>query len=341
MFDLLAVFFALVIATKGRGAASFKYWVFCGLSIAGAFTVDYVNAILIPVILGFFLASEYLHYDSAKATRRLRNYFAFLASSGLGVAFIAAYNFLNFGTPFTSSEQLYLHSETLVGNFDYPIWNGVILNLFTPFRGLFVFCPVLILGALGFYFMIRQKRIPPEHSYFILAVFLGLLLPYSAWYEPMGGLSYGARLIVPAIPFLLIPAGSFLERGTKWRSWLVAYGLYIVSAFINGVAAFVSALGPGDPPAGHTVWTYFAFVSSSPSNTATLWSFLNGAIDSWWNNSWSLASNWWMVALPIIGITLFLPLIFCRPHGKQKVSEERKEQILELVQTAARDKSLS
>jgi hypothetical protein len=105
MFDLLAVFFALVIATKGRGEASFKYWVFCGLSIAGAFTVDYVNAILIPVILGFFLASEYLHYDSTKATKRLRNYFAFLASSGLGVAFIAAYNFVNFGTPFTSSES--------------------------------------------------------------------------------------------------------------------------------------------------------------------------------------------------------------------------------------------
>jgi hypothetical protein len=309
MFDLIVVFLALTIARK-REKAGVAYWAGCGLAVAAGLTVDYVNAILIPIIVGFLVIEQLLQGITQKRTTLIRNYIAFLLSSAIGIVLIGSYNLINFGNFFTGSEQIYIHSSTFLGTFDYPVWNGIILNLFTPFRGLFIFCPILILGIPGYYLMIRAKQFPREEIFFLLAVFLILLLPYSAWYDVAGGLSYGARFVVPSIPFLLIPAGSLIDKQQKKYPWIIAGSLYVLSAVINGIAALVSALGPGDPPVGYSFWTYFPFLSSGPSNTATFVNFLHGVIDSWWE-PW-LGSSWWLGALAIIAAALILPLIVYR-----------------------------
>ena len=302
--DLVAAFLALRIGKQGkRGMASF---VFCGLAIGSALTVDYVNAILIPIIFIYLAISVRKSRKILVQTKFdiVTKFLGFLLACSEGVLLIGAYNYVNFGDFFASTEQIYLGSSAFFGNFTYPIYFGVVLNLFTPFRGLFFYCPILIVGAFGFYGMLRKDK----HTLLFLALFLGLLLPYSAWYDPTGGLSYGPRFVVPAIPFLLIPAGFLLENarsyGLRDKRILVTYLLYACGAVMNGVAAITSALGPASGP-----WylsPFFNYIGIAP----TLMYFLTGLVDSW--SVRIFGSNWWVVASLIIIITLLVPLIVHR-----------------------------
>ncbi len=288
MFDLLAAYFALRIS-RGEDTR-IRMGVYCGLAISSAFLTDYVNAILAPIILVYLVMS----------LRQMKRPFVkwsivFVFALCVGIAVIGLYNYLSFGQPFVSSEQLYLNSSTPLGDFSYPLYLGLVLNLFTPFRGLFFYSPILIVGAIGYWKMIREKSTRSQFL-FLLALFLGILLPYSAWYGPTGGLSYGPRFIIPAIPFLLLPAGFVIEKVRANYSYIGIYVLYAVGVATNGIAALTSALGPSDAP-----WL------SSPFLTSAFPMFVRGSLDSWWLQS---AGEFWKVyAFLIISVTAFLPII--------------------------------
>lgn len=298
--DLLVAFLALRIGKENRrGMASF---VSCGLAIAAALTVDYVNAILMPIILVYFVISLRQTQNTHSQTRfdLITKLLGFALACGEGILLIGAYNYLNFGNFFASTEQMYLGSSAFFGNFGYPLYLGIVLNLFTPFRGLFFYCPILVIGAFGMYIMFRKDK----QAGLFLALFLGLLLPYSAWYDPTGGLSYGPRFIVPAIPFLLIPGGFFLDsnRSIKRNNWrvLLTYSLYALGVAMNGIAAITSALGPANGP-----WIMSPFFNSI-GTSSTLSNFLSGLVDAW--SSRSFGSNWWIISGFVILMALFLPL---------------------------------
>ena len=137
----------------------------------------------------------------------------FLIASFVGILLVGLYNEAIFGTAFHTTEQVYLNSPTPFGEFSTPIYQGVYLNLFSPLRGLFVYSIFLVLGVFGLAEMMREKRHRAE-AVLLLACFLGILLPYSAWYDPVGGAAFGPRFLVSAIPFLLLPAGPG-HRGRK------------------------------------------------------------------------------------------------------------------------------
>jgi hypothetical protein len=297
MFDVLSIYFAFRISRKEDVGSHFD-WLFCGLAIAGGLTIDYVNAVMIPVIGVFLLLSTRTktHSKLELASRLL----LFTAACFEGIVLIGTYNRIAFGNFFTSSEQLYLHSATIFGNFTYPLDLGLVLNLFTPFRGLLVYCPILILGIPGFYLMLESKQ-NENDGLFLFGIFLALLVPYSAWYGPSGGLSYGPRFVIPSIPFLLIPAGFVFETKRIPHIRALAYSLYAVGAVTNGMAALISALGPAEGP-----WL------SSPFVTSVLPNFLAGfyghpSIDSWWKNQ--AGAFWWIIAFSIIFAALALPAI--------------------------------
>jgi Dolichyl-phosphate-mannose-protein mannosyltransferase len=297
MFDLLAVFYALRITRSEK--PGYLDWIFCGTSIAAGLTVDYINAIMIPLIGGYLLIYEFKIATRLARFEILSKTVVYLCAALEGIVLIAAYNRAAFGNFFTSSEQIYLHSSTFFGNFTYPLYLGIVLNLITPFRGLFFYCPILILGIPGFYIMLRNDSQRAD-GLFLLAAFLALLLPYSAWYAPGGGLSYGPRFIIPSIPFLLVPAG-FLIESVKRSFKILAYFLYVIGVATNGIAALTSALGPAAGP-----WL------SSPFLDSALSSFIQGFhsspnIDSWWKSS---AEPWWFpVSVAIITVAALLPFV--------------------------------
>ncbi|MDA4121502.1 MAG: hypothetical protein OK404_03740 [Thaumarchaeota archaeon] len=235
----------------------------CGLVAGVAFTVDYVDAVLVPILATFFLVGARF-----RAASLVRSIFPFVLGILPGFLLIGLYNYAAFGTPFISTEQVYLAKNSVFGGFSTPITAGLWLDLFSPARGLFVFVPLAILGALGLY---RGVRTPDLRAAFLLflAIFLGILIPYSMWYNPDGGLTYGPRFIVAAIPFILIQAGLVIDSA-KGKGLLIVYSLFVAGAVTNGMAALTTAIPPYSGPL------------SSPFLATIMPAFLVGRLDAFW-----------------------------------------------------------
>jgi hypothetical protein len=295
MFDLIAVFLVIKIDRSNSlddKENGFLLPLIAGLAVACGVVTDYVNGVLIPVF-GIYLFFALRGMGRKAIAKNLSGFFSgsVLVSSLL----LGLYNYLGFGRVFVSSEQLFLHSPSILGNFTFPVDLGMLLNLLTPMRGLLFFSPVLVLGVWGFWKMLRDSTTDREGLLF-LAVFLGILGLYSAWYDPTGGLSFGPRLVISAIPFLLIPAG-FIIRDMKGRfSYTFVYLLYAAGVCINGIAAFVGALAPPS-----TSWLISPFFST------TLPNLLSGKLDGWWESYVGDLS--FVIMSLVLGFALFLPMI--------------------------------
>ena len=286
MLDVLAVYLAIRMARGG--SSRLVEAVPCGAALGAALTVDYLNGVLVPIV------SVFLLYTFRKSLAGFAKGFAgFIAASAVGILAIALYNQAAFGSPFLTTEQAYQHTSSLLGSFSYPILDGLYLDLFSPLRGVFVFCPILILGALGFYFVPRRRGMVSE-VLLLAACFVGILIPYAMWYNAVGGEAFGQRFLIPAIPFLLLPSG-FLIETKKPGVAVVAYLLYGVGVIFNGIAGVTFAIPQQD------------VVSHFPFLTHVLPLFLKGQLDTWW---WREAgSGWWAPALLIIATALVLPWV--------------------------------
>ena len=217
---------------------------------------------------------------------------------------IGLYNEAVFGTAFHTTEQVYLSSSTPFGEFSTPIYEGLYLNLFSPLRGLFVYSIFLVLGVFGLAGMLRE-RLHREEAALMLACFLGILLPYSAWYDPVGGAAFGPRFLVAAVPFLLVPAGLVIEEGTR-NTRMVAFILYAVGVVISGIAGVTEGIAP-------TInW------GLSPLLSFTLPNFLRGELDDWWVKF--VGQYWPIPAVLLIATAVALPIV-----SNRLLSRDEKE----------------
>jgi hypothetical protein len=254
-----------------------------------------VNAILIPIIGAYLILSL---RASGRPFPRIAA--GFLLASLLGVLLIGLYNEAIFGTAFHTTEQVYLNSATPFGEFSTPVYQGIFLNLFSPLRGLFVYSIFLVLGALGLAGMLRGKSHRTE-AVLLLACFLGIFLPYSAWYDPVGGAAFGPRFLVAAIPFLLIPAGLVIEEGSRGTR-IVAFLLYAAGVVVNGIAGVTEGIAPT------TNWGQSPFLSFTFPN------FLHGELDDWWVKF--VGQYWPIPAVLLIATAIALPLVSYRLLSK-------------------------
>ena len=314
LFDLIAVYFALRIgrltsredfSQKPSRLDRTTMCLLCGLALSCGITVDYVNAALVPII-GAYIALKKSPDTPMINRERMISFTAFLVESiGLTLLLLGLYNYTSFGNPFVSSEQLYLNGSSLLGSFTYPLYKGLFLNLFTPLRGLFFFSPVLILGVLGFWKM-KSKNF--AEGILLLVVFLGILVPYSAWYDVTAGLSYGPRFLVASIPFLLIPSGFVLSEVKSNRNFIIVFVLYAIGAAENGLASLIGVLAP---PSNN----WFA----SPFVFKVLHDLGKGSLDQWWTAG--LGQGWIAAGAAIVLFAIVFPLVCdLKLRSKQKFS---------------------
>jgi hypothetical protein len=286
MLDLVAVFLAVRMAR--RGSLSLREAVACGAALGAGFTVDYINFVFVPVISVFLLYSF-----RGRMAGLVKGLAALLATSSAGAVLLGLYDLAAFGNPLVTSEQVYDHTTSVFQSFSYPLLAGLYLDLFSPLRGVFLYCPVLVVGVVGCYYFWQHQDTRGE-CVFLVACFLAILIPYSMWYNAEGGEGFGPRFLIPAIPFLLLPAGFALEaRGPATRA--EAYLLYAVGVFLNGVSGLTTAIPQVGP------------IDQYPFLTHTLPLFLKGGGDTWW---WkSVGSFWWVPSVLILGAALALPLV--------------------------------
>ncbi len=185
---------------------------------------------VVPAIAMIFI------WAAIKLPNRLALYRVILGAIPLGLIF-AAYNYAAFQTPMPVGYEYStlwqdVHDE---GFLSLTLPNPVtFLNLtFGIFRGLFFLSPILLLGAVGLWFM-RNDRREDRGLNILLALVVGFFLLYSSssvmWW---GGNGVGPRYLVPMIPFLALPMIFTFNRWFSNLAGRVIIAILLVLSFAN------------------------------------------------------------------------------------------------------------
>lgn len=159
---------------------------------------------------------------------------AFAAPIALVTVINLAYDVFRYGRPLASP---YLGSF----QFSTPLPVGVFGLLLSPGAGLFVYVPILLLGAFGAVALYRKW---PRIALLVAGLLVVRLGLYGQWYGWDGGITFGPRFLVPIVPVLFLPVAfiprtrvmtalvvllSSLSLGVELLNQAVPYGQYYTS----------------------------------------------------------------------------------------------------------------
>jgi hypothetical protein len=199
----------LILAVYGVVRGSPKAIACAGVGFGALFLVKLVFVAFFPLFLLYlFIRPENLRH-------RIRNAALFTFPVLLADCFLAWMNAVRFGNPLESGYGNEGHQF-----FPFQLWHTIPQLLGSLDKGLFIFCPILLLGIFGWKeFALRYR---PE-AILCGGLLLGNLVLLGAWYGWDGGWCWGPRFLVPLIPLWLLPAAFWLAgRQSRPRFWLFA-----------------------------------------------------------------------------------------------------------------------
>jgi hypothetical protein len=243
---------------------------------AFAFTVDYPNLIMMfPIALAAFFRSGVVEHVHKKVTVKI-SLPRVLAVLGVIIPLIMFLwiNQMSYGSPFQisgtvarvigvknngapiffsqalqqqltkSGQQDNLPPPDSILTFFNPrnMLNGFYILLLSPDRGVIMYTPVVLFGAVGMYlaYKKRQKYIPV-----MLGVVGADLILYAMWGDPYGGWAFGARYLIPAYAVLSIYIALLLTYLGKNKLFILFF--YVVlsySVIVNSLGALTSNSNP-------------------------------------------------------------------------------------------------
>jgi hypothetical protein len=122
-------------------------------------------------------------------------------------------NYLTTGNPLSVSYGANANfPEISTGNamgFNLPDTEVVIRLLWGEYRGLFLWCPVMIMSLPGLIELLKKDR---AIAVMVIATTLLILMQVSAFYSAFGGNSFGPRYLAPALPFIGLAAAYGIKR---------------------------------------------------------------------------------------------------------------------------------
>lgn len=253
-FALIASFSLLSRKSSRRDGL----WVLLAGLLASYAAVIELQVGPVSAILAFYLLSQ--------CVTRFRKWEA-LACFSLG-AFLPAlllvvYNMLAFGGPLdmgyfhhATDQFAKVHSRANPLGLGKPDWSRAPALIWGRHRGLFFYAPILALAVPGWALLFAGRRwgtaiVSMAAS---AAVFL-VNLSYPEW---SGGWSTGPRLLVPLLPFAMIPVAAVLAEAGRWRqvAWSAAVVLTLAGAVLMLLFQGVGARLPQDvlDPLMDAVW---------------------------------------------------------------------------------------
>ena len=200
-----------------------------GLGLGLAAGVGLALAALAPVFVAYFVLSD-SPFPSLRAEVRacVRRVLWYGAALGACLALVAAYNQARFGTILESG----YHFAAGEG-FSTPLGLGIFGLLLSPARGLFWFNPLTWLALPGWW--LWRRRGPTAEAWLALALVAAQTVIFSAWWSWAGGVSWGPRFLLPAVPFLTLAGLPALDRARTHRLW--AARLWVALVVVVVVAA--------------------------------------------------------------------------------------------------------
>jgi len=162
-----------------------------------------------------------------------RDIVRYAAAAVAPLAALAAYQYVCFGSIFAISiaheDSRFLTPGAAMGVFQLPTPGLIYAVLFSPYRGLFFFAPILFVAFFGFAAWWRAERTACAAALIVIAAFFAFNVSFNGW---EGGFGIGGRYLVPVIPLLMM---ALLH--VRWR--LLAYVAIALSFAINFAATAV------------------------------------------------------------------------------------------------------
>lgn len=246
--------------------------------------------------------------------------FKFAAAFGIGVLFplaiLLAYNSIAFGGPFHVPQE-FLDSPNkdrfFTGGFLgllFPSQERILGLSIMPDRGIFVYCPILLLTFVGWYATLRSKQHPIFGLSLISMLAFTLLFLFNAslgdW---RGGSSYGPRYLTAALPFMAIGLAFALPIVPK-LVWVPLAALSIFNNWLGAQFGFAKDI--------FELWQDFASQGFVLPWVSAVLSHSRGS-----NPVLALVSNWgWLINLVYMLVILLgaWMLVLVSRDGKMQIA---------------------
>ncbi len=223
---LLALLFTLAAYSAYRAGEDRRgrWLLLTGLALGLALYLRERALIWLPLYLGYLLLTG--------RARTLRHWLAVLLPIACAAAALALWNSVRFGSPVVIGYASWV-ADT---GFEAPSIVGLFGLLISPGKGLLLFNPIAWLGLIGLFAMLRRRRAEALLFLSFAVVAVGFYARYNFW---TGGWNWGARYLLPLLPFLLLTAGDWVHAHPTRRRRLLLVGLCALTLVLNLPALLV------------------------------------------------------------------------------------------------------
>ena len=120
--------------------------------------------------------------------------------------------------------------------------NGFYIHLLSPDRGIVFYAPVILLGLLGFLFLLSANKTAGN---ILIATGGAVFLLYSMWGDPWGGWAFGSRYMIPLYAIMAIGLSFIIARWKKNYLFIIIFlPLLAYSVWVNALGAIPSSRNP-------------------------------------------------------------------------------------------------
>jgi len=247
--SLFGAFMLLYPVSLGRAHAAWWRWAGAGMLCGLAALCEYPAA-----LMGLLLTLFGLQAAQGVGLRHRSLRLLLFVVAGLALlAPLALYNQIAFGNPFTLGYAYEAGDPAFARGMQRGLEGVGLPHLaalwgitVSPYRGLFVLSPFLLLALPGLAAMWRQRRQRPAAALCASAV-VAMVLVNSGYYMWSGGASLGPRHVGPALPFLVFPV-AFAVRQAAWKRlgpWLIGASIAVVG--LSCVTVLIFEPRPSNP----------------------------------------------------------------------------------------------